>query len=1075
MTDVRDNLPSYQNTFDPKKGFQRMVYHYDRFHTANEANVEQDIEANRVKKIADVFWRDGALVSGGAIVLGPIVDDKVEVRLDAALVYIRGAVHDIEARTFMVSAIGAVFVGVRLRTFTMTYEDDPTLKGMAPGTRAQGEPGASALVMLGRWGYDGDGEDGDFFPIYTIRDGSLETAAEPVMDDAWANLLAKYDREAHGGYVVEGFKVQALGLDNGKQVFTISEGTINVYGYKRTRPASYRLRVDEDPEIMLLNDEPHAVNSGTQTIDVRFGPFSEIVECAIIAEKTVILTHGAYSGCADALPDPTALSISAVWQGAGANMVTYKAVADYKLTGAAIDWSPLGDEIAPGSTYQVTYRYITDAVPTNVQRTSFDIDGAADGTVAYVKYKAKLPRYDAIVVDQNGVISYLKGISSLYAPQPCQVAPTLVKLADVYNNWGLVPDISQVGTVRMPFSDLRSLEGMVGDLYALVAEERLQRDVDRKEVSSKRGVFVDPLLNDDMRDQGIEQSGSIYGGYLWLPIIPAVTTLPVSDTSLSYAPENVFEQRQITGATKINPYAVFGPPATDVTLDPSVDLWTDVVDVWTSIYTSRTLYAYFGTHRQYTLQLTTQDVSERVVSQSTEAQETIRQRSVGFTINQWGYNEVLKKVTFDDIDVTPAGEVRADGNGTLKSAFDIPGGVPVGVKHVSFEGVGGSTANALYTAYGWTTTVLNERTVVTTYWYESDPLAQTFRLPEPRQALGVDVKFTTIGDRTKPVRIQLREVELGIPTERVVAESIINMRTVTAIDVLSVRPRVEADWTYAPFSIPVTLREDRSYAITVLTEDVNHSVAIADLGGFDQINGWVTSNAFSAGTFLDGSDARTWLPKPGRSLAFRLRVAKFDTAVRTIEVGEIDVVDCSDLLPLLVFERPENTAIEVEFEAPNGDKYVTGPSVDVQLPTAITGKVMVRMRLTGSSTLSPLVLPYMQVVAGSIQPEGDYVTRAFEAGQDSKVRVIVDCYLPSTSSLAVQVQAAIADGLPVWSDPPVLEQATPLGDGWVERQYMLDHVHLDISRARLALKGGPGARPSIRNVRCVAVASTTGD
>ncbi len=1073
MADPRNNLPAYINTFDRGKGFQRLAAHYDRFFTSNEVNVMQDIEADRVKAIADAFWRDGSLVSGGAINLGPIVDATVTAKLEAAKVYIRGAVHDIEARDLVVSAIGTVVIGIRLRTFTVSYEDDVTLRGMAPGTRAQGEPGASALVMKGRWGFEGDGEEGDFFPIHTIKDGSIETPGEPGIDDAWANLLARYDREAHGGYVVEGFRVQALGLENAKQVFTVSEGTINVYGYKRTRPASYRLRVDEEPEVMLLDDEPHAVNSGSQTIVVRFAPIAEIVECTIIAEKTVTLTHGAYTGVSDTLPDPTVLSIRQVKQGA----TIYAPTSDYKLTGAAVDWSPSGAEMAPGSTYQVTYRYLTNATPTNVQRDRFTITGAADDTTAFVKYRTKLPRIDAVVVDQNGTISYLKGISSLYAPQVVVVPPTLHKLADIENQWGLVPNVRQVATVRMPFNDLRSLEGMVGDLYALVAEERLQRDVDRKEVTAKRGVFVDPLLDDDMRDQGIPQSGAVFSGKLWLPIVPTVTTLPVNTTTLDHVSESIFEQRQITGETKINPYQVFGPPATDVALNPSVDLWTETVDVWSSINTSRTVRAFFGTHVQGIFMGTSQDVVDRITSSNTVAHETIRTREVTFTINKWGYNELLKSVKFDDIDVTPAGTIRADANGTLTSSFQIPAGVPVGVKHVAFEGVGGSKANALYTSYGWTTTVMNERNVITTFWYESDPLAQTYRLPEPRQAVGVDVKFTKVGDRNKPVRIQLREVELGIPTERVVAEAIIDMRNVTVIDPLSVAPRTEADWTAANFDRPVTLREDRNYSITVLTEDGTHSVAIADLGGFDQINGWVTSNAFPLGTFLDGSDARTWLPKPGRSLTFRLRVARYPQATRTIEAGEFDVVNCSDLMPLLVAERPENTAIEIEFEAPNGAKYITGPSVNIQLPSAITGKVKARIRMTGSATLAPQMLPYLQVVAGAIQSEGDYVTRAFEGGTDSKVRLILDVYLPSTSTFAANIQTGVGgDGLPVWSaaNALTLERATPLGDGWEERQYMLDHVNTPITRAKVKITGGPAARSNARNIRCVAVKSTTG-
>ncbi|MBK5961128.1 DUF4815 domain-containing protein [Rhodoplanes elegans] len=1066
-TDPRTTLPTYINTFDRAKGFQALAFHYDRFLLGHELNVAQDIERDRVRAIGDAFWRDGTLISGGKIVLGPIVANTVEARLDAAKVYIRGSIHDIDARVFIIPAVGVVFVGIRLRTYTVTNEDDPTLKGLAPSTRAQGEPGASALVMKGKWGWNGDGEDGDFFPIYTIRDGVLDTDT-PTIDDSWLNLLARYDREAHGGYVVEGFRVQALGFDGTHQTFTVSEGTINVWGFKRTRPAAFRMRIPEEPEIQLIDDEPHAVGSGEQTIAVRFAPIAEVVEVTIIAEKTVTLTHGAYSGVSDALPDPTVLSISEVKQGS----TTYAATTDYRLTGAAVDWSPGGAEPAPGSTYTIKYRYLASATPTAVTATTFKITGAADGTVCYVKYRMKLPRYDAIVVDQAGTISYLKGISSLYAAQPLQVAATLVKLADVRNNWGGTPAVTQVGTIRMPFADLRDLESMVGDLYALVAEERLQRDVDRKEVSSKRGVFVDPFLDDDMRDQGVPQTGAIFGGFLWLPITPTVTTLPLAAVSLGGTDEFLFQQSLITGETRINPYAVFGRPATDVTLDPSVDLWTEVIDLWTSITTARNVQTH-GWTEGGTLVGQSTEVTERILS-TTEKLETIRSRQVEFTVRKWGPHELLTKVTFDDIVVTPTGTIRADETGTVRSSFTIPAGVPCGVKHVAFEGLGGSSANALYTAYGWKTTVSHERTTLTiNYWSSPDPVAQTYRLAEPRQIDGVDIKVTKVGDPTKPVRVQLREVELGMPTEKVVAEALLDMRTVTVVDVLSTNPRQESDWTTVRFETPVTEREDRSYAVTLLTADPLHSVAIADLGGFDQLSGWVTSNAFPNGTFVDGQDGRTWLAKPGRSLVFRLRGKKYAPTTLTVEAGTMTVTNCTDLLPLLAYERPEHTAIEIEFETPDGAKYVTGPAVNVELPSAVTGDVKVRLRLIGTAALSPLLMPYIQVVAGALQATGDYVGRAFPCGTDGKIRAIMDVYLPSTATAGMSAQTGISGGSPVWT-PMSLERATPLGDGWEERQYVLDHISIAETRVKAVLTGGPGARARGRGLRAVAVPSTTG-
>lgn len=645
-TDPRTNLPSYINPFDPAKGFQALAMHSDRWAHAHEINVLQDIERERLRRIANTILKEGSLTAGGAIVLGQPAGGQVQVKLEQAAVYIRGAVHDVAARILMIPAVGTVVIGIRLRTYTVSYPADQTLQGLAPGTRAEGEPGASALVMSARWGWDGDGEEGDFFPIYTIIDGVLVTDPPEPINDAWLNLLRRYDREAHAHYIVEGYQVRAIGIDavTGKQQFSISEGVVNVYGHKNTRSSGYRLLVTEEPDLHTIGNEPHAVNSGTQTLTVRFGPIASIGEVIVTRERTVTLTHGAYSGAVDALPDATAIQIIEVKQGG----TTYVATTSYLLSGSSVDWSPAGAEPAPGSTYTVKYRYIDTVEPSTITETTFQITGAADGTVAYVTYTMKLPRIDAIVVDRDGLITYRKGIPSLYSPQPLRVASEVLKLADITNVWGHVPTVKQVGTIRMPFSDVRDLERMVGDLYALVAEERLQRDVSSREPTAKRGVFVDPFLDDDMRDQGIAQTGAIVSGVLMLPIEPTVNVVPIADMWLDYTDEIVVEQGRITGSMKINPYQAFSIPPLQVPITPSVDLWSETVETWTSAATTRV----FGSGNWIGARWTA--VEERVLSSRTEEIETIRPREIAFTIDGFGPNEFLTQVTFDGVDVTPS-------------------------------------------------------------------------------------------------------------------------------------------------------------------------------------------------------------------------------------------------------------------------------------------------------------------------------------------------------------------------------------------------------------------------------------
>src|SRR6266550_8299241 len=70
----------------------------------------------------------------------------------------------------------------------------------------------------------------------------------------------------------------------------------------------------------------------------------------------------------------------------------------------------------------------------------------------------------------------------------------------------------------VPMNELEAMKSGIRDLYALVAEERLRSDANSREPTTKKGVFVDPFFDDDMRDQGVSQTAAIVNKELTLPI-----------------------------------------------------------------------------------------------------------------------------------------------------------------------------------------------------------------------------------------------------------------------------------------------------------------------------------------------------------------------------------------------------------------------------------------------------------------------------------------------------------------------------------------------------------------------------
>ena len=152
----------------------------------------------------------------------------------------------------------------------------------------------------------------------------------PVLDAA-KKLVAQYDRDANGSYIVSGLTTTSLNKDatNSNYVFTVAEGVANVWGTKIDKPTATGLSYPIDPDLQTINNEPK-VSAGptSQTLTVNRFPLATINDVVITKEVTVTLTHGSFSGALDQLLDTSVLSIQSVVQGA----TTYSAGTDYNLT-----------------------------------------------------------------------------------------------------------------------------------------------------------------------------------------------------------------------------------------------------------------------------------------------------------------------------------------------------------------------------------------------------------------------------------------------------------------------------------------------------------------------------------------------------------------------------------------------------------------------------------------------------------------------------------------------------------------------------------------------------------------------
>lgn len=400
--------------------------------------------------------------------------------------------------------------------------------------------------------------------------------------------------------------------------------------------------------------------------------------------------------------------------------------------------------------------------------------------------------------------------------------------------------------------------------------------------------------------------------------------------------------------------------------------------------------------------------------------------------------------------------LTANSLGQIAGKFTIPSNVKAGTKAVVATGQGGSKGRASFTGKGTITTV-TRRNVTTSVTANQanrvDPLAQTFTLSESRHIAGCDLWFSNKGNAD--VIVQIRDTASGFPSSGVIAEKRITVAGMAAI----------GSSTRILFDDPVWVDADTEYALVILTDSATTALSIAQLGKFDSTaQKWITSQAYQVGVLLSSSNASTWTAHQDQDLAFRLLGCRFTSTTRTIDLGTISVADASNFLAEMNIDIPATgagyqlTATDVT----NSVNYRMSADTPVALASRINGNVSLSLQLEGSGTVSPVVYPGLQFIAGDQQDTGIYVSRAFPCGTAARVSVTFEAYTPGISTVGVEIQKA--DG--TWQTV-ALTSGSDVGDGWVERSHIVTGFTATTTRVRLTLTGTAAARPKVRSLRAV--------
>lgn len=245
--------------------------------------------------------------------------------------------------------------------------------------------------------------------------------------------------------------------------------------------------------------------------------------------------------------------------------------------------------------------------------------------------------------------------------------------------------------------------------------------------------------------------------------------------------------------------------------------------------------------------------------------------------------------------------LESDSNGTIIGSFFLPNTPAINFRtgtqefklldvNVNDESEATCSSRAVYSSIGTIETV--QRTIRTTRILNGragrqDPLAQTFFVDQIENPNGMFITkariFLESKDSNIPLQVQIRSVENGVPTTRILPGAVKFIEpaqvNVTAFDTSTTMAAVAANHTEVIFDEPIYLTSGEEYAIILLAESVEYNAYIAETYEFvvgsdeDKI-----SRQPTLGSLFLSQNGFTWTPDQTKDLMFELDRAEFSAS-----------------------------------------------------------------------------------------------------------------------------------------------------------------------------------------------------
>ncbi len=1034
--------------------FKKIRYISSRGTQSSEMNELQEIILENGRELFNTLFRNGSIVSGGNI-----LRSGYELFIEYGVVYYDGLTIKVPQKILTIEPNEDGDIGILISENIIKPETDVSLLNPAVNTVLFKQKGAERTQIIGEWMKSADAvnllPNQKFFPRFSVVDGNLnqqELTQTTELQNAYA-LIQKYDFDSNGNYVVNGLNVyyDSNLISENKYLLSIKEGRCHVNGFEYNFPAKSKVKIDYPLTNLEVIGEPALYQTSVTRYVLRNSPIASITQ--ILAFKLVTnasVTHGGFTGAIDLLPNTPVSAVLSVTQGA----TTYVAGIDYNVVGDTIDWSLPGAEPSPGSTYSVTFTYVTtnvdysinpDLVSINVPNTN----GLQNNSNLFITYNYYLPRQDRLIVNLQGALEVLKGFSKPINP----IAPVVssgLSLAVIDLVYGQIPVITEDTFRVLKMSDLQLLSKRLAYVEYNITQLSLKEDINGTDpTTNKKNVFVDSMLNDNLRDAGQTQNAVIVNQTLIPNVIWTSNSLyKGNEILIGYTPVFALIQDSYTKSRAINEFTWQSAPPGYLTVSPATYRWVEqevIKEVWEPVR-SRKWADFPSPDREWLSGNTFVDTT--TTTEFIEINAPIPNITINLTGGLWNFNEVLD-VYYDSVKVTT---ITADGTGKINYNLQIPAGSMSGTIPVRVEGtVSGVISETTFTAIPLAK-IITKRKQTWTIW--NDPLAQTFTLTRP--TFIISAQIWVIVNTPTFIDVFICKTLVGFP----------NRSQVVARKRLYPQEIFINQWQDFQFDSPILLNANEEYALVVECTDSVTEVAVAELGQYAVNTGkWLTGQALDGGVLLHSANGSTWSALQKEDMMFRLKACQFNPS-RQISLGVINVSNVTDLMLLTGVDVPANTRINfkvVLLDDGNKEYDISPYSVIEIAPYSGDIQLMANME-TLANNISPAIEGDVILATGQVELTSNYISRAFAITNTSTTfNIILDVNEPGASTTTVQYQ----DSNNVWQTLTRDNlKSRQIGNGWVEVTYTQSISNLTSTRIQIILNSPDSLnRPYARNIR----------